>query len=351
MPKGFSRPFPPFTLQETLVVAAAIQERNAGKPMNRLLLADAIGRKAGSSDYRDLLSASFKYGLTLGTEKANEITLTPRGVRITKPVTPEERQGAIEEAALAPEVIGSIYRFYDNSKLPSGTFFQNVLERQFKIPRVYVAECEKLIVTNGRFAGLIRDISGSASILLHAGPPARTLQEVQERTPVGRGESSPKPSGPAAAVDKPTPSAPESLTSVFIAHGKNKRLLDQVKQVVEFGQLTPIVVDERETTAIPVPEKVIADMHQCQAAIIIVSADSIRKDENGMDRYPINENVLIEIGAATVLYRKKVVLLWDKRVGIPSNLQGLYRCEFEGDSLDWETGLKLQKVLTQFRTG
>ena len=35
----------------------------------------------------------------------------------------------------------------------------------------------------------------------------------------------------------------------------------------------------------------------------------------------INNNVLIEIGAAFVLYDQKVVLLWDKSLKVPSNLQ------------------------------
>ena len=43
-----------------------------------------------------------------------------------------------------------------------------------------------------------------------------------------------------------------------------------------------------------------------------------------------------------------VILLWDKRIDVPSNLQGLYRCEFEGETLDWDSGLKLQRTLTEF---
>ena len=93
---------------------------------------------------------------------------------------------------------------------------------------------------------------------------------------------------------------------------------------------------KEETTAIPVPDKVLNAMRRCGAAIIIVSVDEGYKDGKG--NYTINENVLIEIGAAFVLYDKRVVLLWDKRLTVPSNLQGLYRCEFEGDDLSWGRG-------------
>ena len=117
---------------------------------------------------------------------------------------------------------------------------------------------------------------------------------------------------------------------------------------MEFGRFRAIVSAERETTAIPVPEKVIKDMHLCQAGIIIVSADEQVTDADGKVAFKINDNVLIEIGAATVLYTQKVILLWDTRIPVPSNLQGLYRLQYEGDSLDWDAGLKLQKTLTEF---
>lgn len=90
-------------------------------------------------------------------------------------------------------------------------------------------------------------------------------------------------------------------------------------------------------------------MRQCDAAVICVTADEQEKDEDS--QYSINENVLIEIGAAFVLYDKKVVLVWDKRLKIPSNLQGLYRCEFEGNELSWATGMKLMKAVSKFKAG
>jgi predicted nucleotide-binding protein len=65
--------------------------------------------------------------------------------------------------------------------------------------------------------------------------------------------------------------------------------------------------------------------------------------------YVLNENVLIEIGAAFVLYERRVVLVWDKRLPVPSNLQGLYRCEFEGDEMSWSAGMKLMKAIQGFK--
>ena len=37
------------------------------------------------------------------------------------------------------------------------------------------------------------------------------------------------------------------------------------------------------------------------------------------------------------------------RIKLRSNLQGLYRSVYEGDEFSWETGMKLQEALTNFR--
>lgn len=139
---------------------------------------------------------------------------------------------------------------------------------------------------------------------------------------------------------------PEIKTKVFITHGKNMEIVDQLKTMLELAHLEYEVAVDDETTAIPVSDKVFSAMRDCNAAVICVTADEDMEKESG--KYYINQNVLIEIGAAFVLYDKKVVLVWDKRIDIPSNLQGLYRCEFEGDELSWDAGMKLMKAVSKF---
>ncbi len=134
---------------------------------------------------------------------------------------------------------------------------------------------------------------------------------------------------------------------VFITHGKNMEIVDQIKTMLELANLQYEVAVEEESTAIPVPEKIFTAMRECNSAIICVTADEDNKNEDGL--YTINQNVLIEIGAAFVLYDKKVVLVWDKRIPVPSNLQGLYRCEFEGNELSWSSGMKLMKAVNKFK--
>ncbi|MEY2470582.1 MAG: hypothetical protein QOF21_3280 [Actinomycetota bacterium] len=150
---------------------------------------------------------------------------------------------------------------------------------------------------------------------------------------------------PELVVPPPAPE-PAAALRVFIAHGKNMEIVEQVETMLGLADIEAEVAEAEETTAIPVPEKVFDAMRRCSAGIIVVNAEQRASDDQP---YGINENVLIEIGAAFVLYDKRVVLVWDSRVPVPSNLQGLYRCEYEGDDLSWSTGMKLMKAIQQFK--
>lgn len=138
------------------------------------------------------------------------------------------------------------------------------------------------------------------------------------------------------------------INRVFITHGKNKKILDQVKQLVTFGKFEPIVSQERESAAKPVPDKVLDDMRSCQAAVIHVGAEGVLFDSEGKEHTQINGNVLIEIGAAMALYGRNFILLVEDGVQLPSNLQGLYECRYEGDELNVPATMKLLKAFSEF---
>ena len=50
--------------------------------------------------------------------------------------------------------------------------------------------------------------------------------------------------------------ASNSSNHVFITHGKNQKILEQVKTLVKFGRFEPVIAAEHETSAKPVPKKV-----------------------------------------------------------------------------------------------
>ena len=169
-----------------------------------------------------------------------------------------------------------------------------------------------------------------------------------EEEPIRERENLPATRPAMPSVNESTPSASaQPPLRIFITHGKNMTLVEQVQTMLALGAFESEVAEDEETAAIPVPEKVFGAMRRCQAGIIIVSADEASKGIDG--KYSVNENVLIEIGAAFVLYDRRVVLVWDKRLAVPSNLQGLYRCEFEGDEFSWSAGMKLMKAIKEFK--
>ena len=143
--------------------------------------------------------------------------------------------------------------------------------------------------------------------------------------------------------------ASESETNkVFISHGTNKKILSQLKELLKYGKFEPVVAIENETTAIPVPTKVLDEMKKCKGAVIHVSTDSVVRDINDNELRQKNENVLIEIGAALALYGEKIILLVEDGVRLPSNLQGLYKCSYQGDELEMKAVMKLLKALSKF---
>lgn len=155
------------------------------------------------------------------------------------------------------------------------------------------------------------------------------------------------PPKPEPVLPPVEPPKTEGRLRVFISHGKNMEIVEQVQSLLTLAHMDSEVAVVEETAAIPVSEKVFDAMQRSDAAIIAVTVEEGKTDAKG--KPSINENVLIEIGAAFLLYQKQVVLLWDKRLPVPSNLQGLYRCEFEGQELTWTAGMKLSKAIQNFK--
>ena len=140
----------------------------------------------------------------------------------------------------------------------------------------------------------------------------------------------------------------ESKNRIFITHGENGKILEQVKQLVTYGKFEPVVAMEHETSAKPVPKKVMDDMRTCGGAVIHVGAEGILLDPSGNEVPQVNGNVLIEIGAAMALYGDRFVLLVEEGVSLPSNLQGLYECRYQGEELNMEATMKLLQALSEF---
>lgn len=344
-------------------LADAIRDYNAGQPFDRLLLADALGIKPSSSNFRDLLKAGFQYGLTVGSEKSEKISLSPLGTKLTKPMNPAERAQAIVEAALAPELAGKVYRHYNRNKMPGTEFLKNALERQFQVPTEWSQDIASLLDKNARYAGLVRTISGSDMVLIDAPGPIRPADGEtklgSEDVPPEKDATEAQSTAPALVLvaDRevtdsqirnlgPTTPTPKA-THIFLGHGKNKKPLEQLKNMLNEFKITYRVTVEEPNRGLPIPDKVAELMRQCSSAILTFTKDELFFDKDGNEIWRPSENVIHELGAASILYGGRIIILKERGINLPSNFSSVGYIEFDTDALAAK-GIDLLKELIAF---
>lgn len=337
---------PRHSLREALTVAHAITDNFAGQPTTHPQIAMALNISPTSSSWRTLTGAAVAYGLTKGGYGTDKISLQELGRRATAPTIEGDDLLAKAESALKPKVFADFFAKYHRAKFPLDKIAMNVLMHDFSVPSERVQDVLETIKDNGAFVGFIHQTKTGPFVStddLKPSPVTLSYSEIttekEEMQDQLEGETHEHPE----TINKQKKETEEF--KVFISHGKNMNIVEQVKEVLGLSDIDCEIAEEEETTAIPVPQKVLTAMRRCQAGIMVVSAD----DDVAASTGTINNNVLIEIGTAFVLYDQKVVLLWDKRLKVPSNLQGLYRCEFEGDQLSFNSGTKLAKAVKGFR--
>ena len=348
------RNFPFHSLTDALRVATVIRENKAGKPMRRLLLADALGIKPSSSNFRNLLSSSLKYGLTTGTEKANEISLTDLGVQATDQRT-EVRAGALRQAAVTPKVFHDFYTAYDQARLPSAEMLRKILVSDYEVPEATSAECAEMIATNGRWVGIIQNISNSPHVMLDAELQESDQPEdvdVRDEEPVDEEEDIPTVEFPAQRVDaQPTPAAPTRPpaptrpNAIFIGHGKNKGPLGKLEKILTGFKIPYKVAVAEPNLGRPIPVKVRDTMMECGSAILIFTKDEKFFTEDQKEIWRPSENVVHELGAASFQYEDRVVIFKEKGLDLPTNFSSVGYLEFEEGMIEAKAFELLQELI------
>lgn len=344
---------PRFSLKESLKVARAIVDNFAKSPTKPLRISEALNLSLNSSNFRMLIGASSAYGLTEGSYKSELISLTDIGKKILTSTEDGMELAAMREAFLKPRIIKAFLEKYNNSRVPQEKIARNVLE-ELGVPSDSTEQSFKLIFEGARELGLLREVKGSFYVDLDTTPELNfsvdepDAEEIDEENNYSQHLRDAKPTTP--EISKPTHTESDSQINnrVFITHGKNLQIVNQLKEILTFGKFQPVAAAEHETVSKPVPDKVLDDMKSCNAAIIHVGKEIKAIDEEGKERIFINQNVLIEIGAAMALYNRRFILLVERGTELPSNLQGLYEVRYEGDRLDYEATMKLLKAFNDF---
>jgi hypothetical protein len=326
-----NRNFPKHTLEDALPLAQKIQDEMGGAPMNRLLLADALGLSPSSSNFRDLLSSAYKYGLTDGTEKADTISLTATGAAATQHADPASRLRALRQAALTPIVFGRLLRDYSNKKVPSAEMLPKILRAQYAVPDELTSECAAHIAANGRFVDIIRDIGGSAHVLLDADLSAKPIVNgEQESAEPAKEVPAPQPTDVSASV----PATPATL-----------KPLQQLQSLLTAFQIPHRVVVEEANLGRPISQKVKDTINDCGSAILIFTRDEKFFDESGKEVWRPSENVVHELGATAFAYGDRIVIFKEKGLHFPTNFQSIGYIEFESGDLTARTADLLKELI------
>lgn len=341
---------PRVALEQALKVPKVLAEQYGKKAVRPIDVAKALNMSPTSSTFRHLCGASVGYGLTDGGPNATSIALTSLGQRVVAPLEEGDDLRALRTAALTPSIIKAFLERYDGSPLPSDQIGINVLETM-GVPSDAASRVHALIIQNAEFVKFLQVIKDKQYVDLErsgesVGPlGSQGSVKVDEHEDGFEGEEV-----PGQPVLTQTFSSAARNRKVFISHGKSKRVVDQLKELLTFGDFDPVVTVERESVSKPVPAKVLDDMRMCAAGIIHVKPEESFLDNEGNERHFLNQNVLIEIGAAMALYHEHFILLVEDGATLPTNLQGLYEVRYSGNELGYEATMKVLKVLNQFKS-
>lgn len=342
-----NRNYPNLGLVDALEIPQAIQDHASGMPTSKLDLAEFVGRSPAASQLRERLLASRAYGLTVGGVNAEEFSLTPLGDEATG-VDEVARQSALKEAVFNIEPFRAFLLTYDGKKVPSTAALKTFLIKEAGVPEDWAEDAAERVIADAGFAGLLRDLRGALYVdLSGAGSSRQARAHSTDEDDEGSLEEAAHEDAPALAPRKVIPddavtTPGQEAMKVFIAHGKNRKPLDELKSMLDQFKVKYAVAVDAPHQGRPISAKVAELMRkQCSSAIFIFTADErfLRESDGSTEEvWRPSENVVYELGAASVLYDRRIVIFKEKGVTFPSDFSDLGYIEFEKDGLVQQMG-------------
>lgn len=351
---------PSMPLDKSLSIAKAIVDNYASKPASPLQVAKALNVTPTSGPFRMLCGASVAYGLTNGGYNVDKIELLPLGKRILKPTTENDDLRAKVEAFSRPKVINEFINKYNGSPIPRNDIAKNVLE-EMGVPLDKAKYVLEMIIEQGEALGIITTLKNKKYVEIPT-----NLEELESQLEIEENEKNDEDFEDEYSngddefdtdnhqeepiIDQQVDEdKSKKLKRVFVTHGKNRGFIEPIKKLLKFGELEAMVSVEKTSVSVPVPDKVMNDMRSCGAAIIHVEDEMKLLDKDAKEHLILNPNVLIEIGAAMALFGRRFILLVKNGVKLPSNLQGLFKVRYDGDSLDGDATIRLLEAINDIK--
>lgn len=128
--------FPKRTLEDALAVPRALEEKNAGKPLDSKTLCTYVGfKKPNDWRYLDTLRAANAYNLVEGSGATVDVSLTETGEAVVAPSSPVQRRRALANAFQSVELFSRVSEHYAGKRIPEDEYFANTLTREFNVER------------------------------------------------------------------------------------------------------------------------------------------------------------------------------------------------------------------------
>lgn len=326
--------FPNNSLEQALRIPQAIWDNFAGKGGAPHQVAMALGLSPTSGGWRNLCGSAIAYGLTEGGYNAQQITLTELGLRIVRPLDEAEDARALREAALRPRVLKAFFERYDRAKFPRDDIARNVLI-DLGLPPDRSNNALETVKSIGRQVGVIVDTKTGPFVALDNPLDSVTVA----RTGVGDVEdSAAEPDFPTSHPGSPPPAMSDPAQSsgprhLFVAHGKNRKPLDDLKKILDQFKIPYRVAVEEPHVGRPISRKVAELMRQCSAGIFVFTKDEKFAKDDGTEIWRPSENVVYELGAANVLWENKIIIVKENGVYFPSDFSDLGYISFDEQGL------------------
>ena len=326
--------FPRDSLLKVLPIAEAIWKNNAGNPLDILDVAKAVNQSPTSSTFIRQLASSYRYGLTEGSPTTKVISLTPLGSSIVAPTVGTDTKAKLREALLNPPIFRTVYTWMDRKPIPREDVFKNTLMKPpeaggFGLLKEDLDEFVAIFMQNIKDYGLEDDVKGTIYLRLDKLSPVVQPESTEVGEEGGKAVTIEIPPAPAVV-----PPQKQVTKQIFVAHGKNKKPLEQLKTILtQFKVPFQVAVDEPHKGR-PISAKVAQLMQNCTSGIFIFTADEETKDAQGNTVLRPSDNVVFELGAGIVLYGEKIVIFREEGVSFGTDFTDYGHITFDKDKLD-----------------
>ena len=183
--RGPTKTFPSIPFEEAIVLPRSIFEHGVNGEIRRLTLLTKLERPPDSSMTRNLISGSYKYGLTTGSYHADSLTVTDEGRVLLDSNRPIEeiKRKEFELAIGQFHQFNSVYDRLKDKRLPDETVLKDEMGR-LQVPDAQRQNAADVFYANIRYLGLVQPVGGSAYV--------RTIEEIVAQMPNNATNNPPK---------------------------------------------------------------------------------------------------------------------------------------------------------------